>query len=443
MSALVCPICIENFNKSTRIAVRCGPCGFTTCRSCVETYLLGSAMDPHCMSCRVEWTETFTRENMAKTFMSKTYKSHREKILLDREKSMLPAAQNEIEKKHEIKKIGARIQEMRNVIRSIEKEIEQEQFLIQHISNGGKAGDDAVERRQYIRGCPVNDCRGFLSSQFKCGTCQLRACRECHAPLDEEEHKCDPVVVESIKFLEKDSKPCPGCGAVTFKIDGCNSIWCTVETCHTSWDWKTGRIEKGQVHNPHYFEWMRKNAGNGAAPPRAPGDVRCGGLVNLNDLIRRDRVAEIPNMAMQAGEYRYFQNTPVITITRNSDARKIQNLYRHIVHIQRVELPRFRVPYNPQSNLDLRVQFLEKQITEDRMKVVIQQRHKKFTKNRLVGDIMDTFVTVTTDIINRYVEDKEIKAEDALAEANEIKKYCNGEIDKLNMLFNCKLRSIE
>jgi hypothetical protein len=370
---------------------------------------------------------------MAKTFMNKTYKSHREKILFDREKSMLPAAQNEIEKKHEIKKIAARIDEMRKVIKSIEKEIEQQQFLIRHISNDGKVRDATVERRQYIRGCPSNDCRGFLSSQFKCGTCQLQACRECHSILDNEEHKCDPVVVESINFLEKDSKPCPGCGAVTFKIDGCNSIWCTVETCHTSWDWKTGRIETGQIHNPHYFEWMRKNAGNGA-PARAPGDVRCGGLVELRNLISRNNGGRTVGVW---GDFRYFQ-----TQRKDPLHKKIEDIYRNVVHTQRVSLPTLRQPYNPQSNLDLRVQFLEKLITEERMKIIIQQRHKKYTKNRLLGDIMDTFVTVTTDIINRYVDDEQIQVENALQEAEQIRNYCNTEIDKLNVMFKSKLPKI-
>ena len=40
------------------------------------------------------------------------------------------------------------------------------------------------------------------------------------------------------------------------KIDGCNQMWCT--QCHVAFDWKTGAIQNS-VHNPHYFEWLRKN----------------------------------------------------------------------------------------------------------------------------------------------------------------------------------------
>jgi len=34
--------------------------------------------------------------------------------------------------------------------------------------------------RVFVRACPNNDCRGFLSSHWKCGLCELYTCSKCH-----------------------------------------------------------------------------------------------------------------------------------------------------------------------------------------------------------------------------------------------------------------------
>jgi hypothetical protein len=41
--------------------------------------------------------------------------------------------------------------------------------------------------------------------------------------------------------------------------------------CHTTFDWNTGEIETGVIHNPHYYEYQRKNG----TLQRNPGDRDC------------------------------------------------------------------------------------------------------------------------------------------------------------------------
>jgi hypothetical protein len=85
---------------------------------------------------------------------------------------------------------------------------------------------DKQERAKFIMKCPAEECRGFLSTAYKCGTCQLWACPDClviKGPEKDVEHTCDPGQKESVALIIKESKGCPKCGQRISKIDGCFS----------------------------------------------------------------------------------------------------------------------------------------------------------------------------------------------------------------------------
>jgi len=82
------------------------------------------------------------------------------------------------------------------------------------------------ERAKFIMKCPAAECRGFLSTAYKCGTCQMWACPDClviKGPEKDVEHTCDPGQKESVALIIKESKGCPKCGQRISKIDGCFS----------------------------------------------------------------------------------------------------------------------------------------------------------------------------------------------------------------------------
>ena len=94
--------------------------------------------------------------------------------------------------------------------------------------------------------------------------------------------KCDEDKKETVKLLRQDTKPCPKCGQLIYKIQGgCDQMYCV--KCHTAFSWKTGRRVNGVIHNPHYYAFQRM--GNSAVV-RNPGAVVCGGLPEYNMLRR-------------------------------------------------------------------------------------------------------------------------------------------------------------
>ena len=217
-----CNICCGSYNKSTREKVCCSYCDFPACRTCCETYILSESI-PKCMNptCAKEWSRKFIRENFTNVFINTKFRGHLETVLFDQEKALLPATQPIVEEKIRKKKVKTEIGELDKLIQDLQL---QRRALESELYTQALSSIEKKERTQFVRQCPSNGCRGFLSSQWKCGICEQWSCPQCHElkGIDKDcEHTCDPNSVETAKLLAKDSKPCPKCQCLIFKINGC------------------------------------------------------------------------------------------------------------------------------------------------------------------------------------------------------------------------------
>jgi uncharacterized protein YutE (UPF0331/DUF86 family) len=175
-------------------------------------------------------------------------------------------------------------------------------------------------------------------------------------------------------------------------------MWCP--QCHTPFSWRTGQKETGVVHNPHYYEWQRKQ--NNGVAPRAVGDVPCGGIPQYQEL--RDRLSGL----------------------LSSQKNAILNFHRVLQHVQHAELPRYHNVFNENDNQDLRIEYLLGNTDADALKVAIQQREKKREKERAVRRALEVLVQGGTDLLRR------IMAEDGV----EKKKAILDEVDALRIYIN-------
>ena len=87
---MACSCCFEDLPSKT---APCQFCEFTTCVDCQKTYTLGTSSQPHCMSCKKEWSDEHVDSIFTKKFINQDLKQHRETILMERQKVLLPGTQ--------------------------------------------------------------------------------------------------------------------------------------------------------------------------------------------------------------------------------------------------------------------------------------------------------------------------------------------------------------
>ena len=228
------------------------------------------------MNCKKGWDEKFLVENLNRSFCDKEYKNHRKQLLTDREISKLPETMHLAERQ---KKINVEEEKSKEFVKEISKlkkminELHIKQVDIHtniyYIRRGEDDKGKTLERRKFIMACPNDNCRGYLSTQYKCELCNIFTCPQCLeliGYLKTDPHECNPDNIASAEIIRKETKPCPSCGVRIFKISGCNQMWCT--ECRVAFDYTTGRIDTGVVHNPHYYTHMAQQ-NQGQAPRKS------------------------------------------------------------------------------------------------------------------------------------------------------------------------------
>ena len=392
-----CMVCIESFTKQPQRKQACCPyCDVKACVKCTQAYLIQTHEDAHCMGCRRGWTREVMDSMLLTTWLNGDYKKHRENVLLDREKSRLPAAQLLVERRKEgqaLEPVRAGILEE---ITELERQINQKRVEYYRISqrietyyHGGVPGGAVAEvaereRRVFVMPCPASNCRGFLSQAYKCGVCDVYCCPDCREIKgfsQTDAHTCDPNTVATVRAMKKDTRPCPECGINIFKIEGCSMMFCT--GCHTPFDWVTGKkITHGAIHNPHYFEYLR--ASNGGHMPRNPGDIPCVGNLPTAWTFDREASRRYPGLPHTLTDWLF-------------------RALRTVHHIQQVEIPNQTNAAQDIDNTDLNVRYITQEIDEARWKQLLQAREKRRIKRDEIRLRFEAFVGACADIYGRIM----------------------------------------
>lgn len=426
-----CSICSETFTSSKRKRIECKMCKEICCLECFKKFLLTSDnITPKCMFCEENISYSYIREICSIHFCNKDLHEKRTKKEIERQMTLLPATQHlanlEIERRKywsEIKLYDDRIAELRREIDIIQR---QKNNVPWPTLNNINREENKIT---FIQKCPIESCNGFLNNSWKCGICETYICNRCHFPKqsrNDTEHVCDEETVSSISAIKKDSKPCPKCATYIFKIEGCDQMWCP--ECKTAFSWRTGKIETGTLHNPHYFEYMRKL--NNGLIPRQPGDVQPCDIV--------------PNFGILWNSVSRWKrlNPDKLDITN-----KVNLFFRNRAHFERVDINRINIDY---QNLysQLRVKYLLKDITKGDFNSRISKLLKREERDSEVLEIYNLYLTITGEILKNVNEMliNNSGPEDIIKEIDSslrIKNFCNTKLEIISKQFKNNIRMIK
>lgn len=418
-----CQICLEILRQG----VECLSCHSSACRKCTQKYLY-DVVTPKCMFCKADWDLEFVAMNTDPKFHNEKYRERRMENLLEQEKGLLLSTQPDVKALIQQKKLDEQRASLRKelilleeVLMDAEERKEQEPYayieidlykaMIRFLKGKLKERKDPEFVVEKFSGfCPAEKCRGFLDSKGVCGICSVQACPECRTV-----HKgdCDKGILESIRQIEKNCKPCPDCKAYVFKISGCDQMFCVKS--NTFFSWESGlKIDPKIKHNPHYYEYKIRNAPKNAP---APDTGKCHGftldeLLSIQDKIRSHEFTTL---------IRWFQ---------------IVEHYRDVV------LRKYRTTeYNSETYKDLRIKYLMNELSEKDWLSALKKLEKGKEKNRAVYLVLSMFIDTMKDVIGSVAQPGK-DSEDVISEIYALVNYTNKSLEKIGERFGNKVLRI-
>jgi phenolic acid decarboxylase len=395
----------------------------------------------------------FLFKHCTKTFMDHDYRVQRKSLLTEVEMARMPETQSWLNEWEQAEKTlkdtprGPKLdREMRYLIGAIQQcsseqaeylqdFIGQQQRIQNHPEYQGYVASHPVvtryrlmyhqrdenvqvknkDRRAFAMPCPVADCRGFLSTQYKCGMCNHQLCPRCHDPKHDEE--CDADKLATIALIKQQSKPCPKCGARISKVDGCDQMWCI--GCHTAFSWNTGTIHNGNIHNPEYYRWVREH-------PEQKVDMQgCQRIdwmlvVNQADAWwRKRRTRDDPR-----NHYEVHASFWASALRCLDDARASMQHKRR------------------KGNFDLRIDYLRGDIDRPAMEREILTRDRVTIRNQYLSDMIELMAGVIQEILQRWIKSQGENLDAYRTEALNLFHYYNEQALTFGKQMNLKMPPI-
>ena len=369
---------------------------------------MSSSTDPECAGCQHKLSLEFVAASTPKVFHNTQYRKKRARDLLSKERSLLPATQQLVADEKDRRVRQKQINELMDEAQRLKlrlKEISDKIYSIK--TSTSSTSCNKTDRKKFIMGCPVAECRGFLSQAWKCGTCGTHVCSKCRVSKKEKNddtHVCKEDDVATAKLLAKETKPCPSCAVPIFKISGCDQMWCI--ECKTPFSWKTGLPVTGVIHNPHFYQWQRDN--HGGVAPRRGERYDCGGIPSYSTLLYliRERRCFFP---------------------------KWEDCHRSVSHMRAIVMPMFPQQVGVEDHSDLRVKFLLNEIDECSWLTQLRRRQKKVEKNQEVHNVLDMYVVTLTDLFQRFTRKDNVNIH---KECLALREYVNTQLKNISKRYS-------
>ena len=245
--------------------------------------------------------------------------------------------------------------------------------------------------------CKCTSCRGIAmrheNRKVECGICYTEYCGGCWEPKSAM-HVCKPEDKMSVDTIKSNTRACPKCATAIQRSEGCNHMFCT--QCHTAFDYITGKVETGPVHNPHYFEWLQRSgryreAADVVDPCANTADLSHRYFNQVPDMLRPTdgprnpqwRICPVADQSIKIAEEVNWVVSDVQLRVRPSIARKIENIGLTL--------------------RDYRCKYLSNEIDDVRWKRLVQSVETRRTTLLALDNMLDTYTRILTETLGRHV----------------------------------------
>lgn len=413
-----CSVCSERITEK-RFLVECPFCeDGSVCVECAGKHIVSTEKgstpvgERGCMICKKMWDLDFI-EYMFGLKLAEQYLDMDKTKLLEREKGLMTFTQPLVDYVKFKNDITAQNNILADIKASLIDRIEEvdDELSLNRMRIRNHKPEDMLKVR-YVLACPAEiedprnsedpnsirgikntrKCKGFIDARtWTCSLCSTTVCNKCHiitgvvnspenitnsqGPQGRSKslnkfpkvHQCKASDVSTVNFIMKDTKPCPACAFRIQKMNGCPQMFCT--NCMTAFDWETLKILTGNIHNPHYYDFVRDGRVKG--PDRALGDIPCGGIPRwerIGILMTQVGISNYTKLASyheMAGEIRdYLEALP--------ELKSVQDLFT-----------------------DLRIKYMMDEIeTEDEYKEAVYDLESYVRKCVIEKDALETLVSI-------------------------------------------------
>lgn len=420
----ICYLPIKKATASNKTSIKCPKCKYEACMDCYIIYMKQLAEEescyPKCMKCSTVWEYSFTIANIPDKFR-KEFAELRSKVLFSLVSSLLPTYSAQYFHLYKLssykytKLTLSDLKEIYEILLNHPELIDNHHFvygekwapnimmylkytdivepllnsktrqlsrflttcynfiaynLKHHFNNALKNDKEfGYKIKSTNKKCIVNDCLGYLNTEWMCSICNTKMCNKCEIVANSD-HKCKKEDLDNIRLIRKDCVACPKCATYINRSEGCPQMWCTY--CNTAFNWNTGKIvDTKNFHNPHYMEYLKT---------------------------KRET---IPNYQVEQDN---LCTDELIIVGEHSIAYKIREMLSELFD---EEFRCYREKYNDMNSEDTIIysmKYINKEITLDKFKKLIQMKDKKIKYMAEIIDINDVFQMKSIELFNHHIK---------------------------------------
>lgn len=325
----------------------------------------------------------------------------------------------------------------------VENELQNIQNIIYNnvdiLTNQQESGLTKVQRKQFTMPCPKDGCLGFLSQRYKCSLCEVYVCHQCHEVKkgdNDDDHMCNDDVVKSVQLIKRDSKSCPSCHSLIHRYEGCPQMWCT--QCKVAFDWRTGRIDNGPVHNPHYAEWLQRNnpqrlAGRMLAIRACGADISQDRMLHMFTRLNITREFSFYNLVYFIQTIHHFDQVELQQLRSKVNGGILVDRYKRSLGSTRIlphwSLDEQRWGYRPEfasptedPNRRFRLLYILGAFDKETAKIILQKHEKTRLQSSAWYNLYDMFTNTSKDLL--------VQLESFLVENRGSQRLCIQEIER-------------